>query len=246
MKHIFHIHTNRCKHASEEADEEYVKTALALGGGKISFTDHSPFPGNPFGNRMNIEQLPEYIDSLKILQEKYQDKIKIEIGLEVEFLPSMIPFDKELHEKGLAPLIIGQHFYQHTDGAYSFNDDKEFNKENEHLGCCKAIIEGIKTGLFSVVAHPDRIFRRCKKWTQEMADISKELISTAAQNGVTLEKNMASYETLLEKSNYIYWRKEFWDLVDDYNQASENPVKTIVGLDAHSTADIMQRAKYEM
>ena len=54
MKHIFHIHTSRCKHASDESDEEYVKTALTLGAETITFTDHSPFLGNPFGNRMDI------------------------------------------------------------------------------------------------------------------------------------------------------------------------------------------------
>ena len=244
MKHIFHIHTKRCKHASDENDEDYVKTALALEADAITFTDHSPFPDNPFGNRMDFEQLPEYINSLKTLQKKYQNKITVEYGLEVEFLPSKMSFYEELHKAGLFPLIIGQHFYEHPDGTYSFSDDKEFNKENEYLGCCKAMIKAIQTGFFSVAVHPDRVFRRCKNWTQEMTDISAELISTAAQNGVTLEQNMASYEKLLEKSNFIYWRKEFWDLVESYNQNARIPVKTIIGLDAHSTEDIIKRANY--
>lgn len=34
MKHIFHVHTYRCKHASEELDEEYIKTALSFGAKK--------------------------------------------------------------------------------------------------------------------------------------------------------------------------------------------------------------------
>ena len=241
MKHIFHVHTYRCKHASDETDEEYVKTALRLKADKITFTDHSPFPGNPFGNRMDIEQLSEYIESLKLLKEKYQHKINIEYGLEVEYLPSMVTFYEELKTVGLSQLIIGQHFYQHTDGTYSFADDKDYNMTNEHLGCCKAMIDGIKSGLFTVVAHPDRVFRRCKTWTQEMTDISKELISKAAYNNVILEKNMASYEKLLEKSNYTYWRKDFWDLVDAYNQTHKKTVKTIVGLDAHSTEDMVRR-----
>ena len=117
MKHIFHVHTYRCKHASEELDEEYIKTALSFGAEKITFTDHCPFPENPFGNRMDMEQLSEYIDSLNHLKEKYQEQIKIEIGLEVEFLPSMIKFYEELKHLNLNPLIIGQHFYQHPDGS---------------------------------------------------------------------------------------------------------------------------------
>ena len=63
-KELFHIHTHRCKHASSEADVEYVEKAIELGARKIVFTDHAPFPDNPFGNRMDIEELPEYIDCL--------------------------------------------------------------------------------------------------------------------------------------------------------------------------------------
>ncbi len=241
MKHIFHVHTYRCKHASEELDEEYIKMALSFGAEKITFTDHCPFPENPFKNRMDMEQLSEYIDSLNHLKEKYQEQIKIEIGLEVEFLPSMIKFYEELKHLNLNPLIIGQHFYQHPDGSFSFDDE---DKSDEFIGCCNAMIEGMKTGLFNVVAHPDRFFRRCKKWTSEMTDISNELIATAAQNNIILEKNLSSYEKLIEKSHYIYWRKEFWDLVDQYNHDESNPVKTIVGFDAHSAEQMVKRMDY--
>ena len=62
---LFHVHTYRCKHASNEIDEEYVLKAIQMKATDIYFTDHAPFPGNPFGNRMNIEQLDEYISSIE-------------------------------------------------------------------------------------------------------------------------------------------------------------------------------------
>ena len=65
MQHVFHVHTARCKHGSDESDEAFVKTAVAFGASKITFTDHSPFPGDSFKNRMDMRQLPEYIESLK-------------------------------------------------------------------------------------------------------------------------------------------------------------------------------------
>ena len=49
MKHIFYVHTFRCKHGSDESDD-YIRTALFLGAEKITFTDHCPFPGNPSCN----------------------------------------------------------------------------------------------------------------------------------------------------------------------------------------------------
>ena len=50
MKHIFHVHTFRCKHGSDESDEDYIRTALSLGAEKITFTDHCTYPRNPFKN----------------------------------------------------------------------------------------------------------------------------------------------------------------------------------------------------
>ena len=82
----FHIHTKRCGHASGE-DREYIEKAIELGAPRIVFTDHAPFPGNPFRNRMIVEELPEYMETFRRLKEEYAGKIEIMIGLECEYLP---------------------------------------------------------------------------------------------------------------------------------------------------------------
>ena len=51
-RYLFHVHTFRCKHAEMVPDEEYIKKSIDLGATDIWFTDHAPFPGNPFGGRM--------------------------------------------------------------------------------------------------------------------------------------------------------------------------------------------------
>lgn len=237
--HLFHIHTYRCKHASEELDEDYVKTAISLGATSITFTDHTPFPFNPLGNRMDIEELDEYISSLKSLKEKYSNQIDIKIGLEVEYLPEFLSYYKELKSKGLI-LVLGQHFYCHEDGEFSFTDDREYNKKNEHKGCGKAIIEGIKTGLFDVVVHPDRIFRRLKTWNTDTENVAKSIISVASENSVSFEINLSSYKNFIEKKDKTYWKNEFWDLVKNSNL----PTKLILGLDAHSTEEMKNRICY--
>jgi len=236
---LFHIHTKRCNHASEELDEDYVKTAIYLGATSITFTDHAPFPFNPFGSRMDIEELDEYISSLNSLKEKYSDKIDIKIGLEVEYLPEFLNYYKELKSKGLI-LVLGQHFYCHEDGEFSFTDDSEFKNKNEHKGCAKAIIEGMKTGFFDVVVHPDRIFRRIKTWNTDAQNVAKSIISVASENSVSLEINLSSYENFIKKKNKTYWKNEFWNLVKNSNL----PIKLILGLDAHSTEEMKNRVNY--
>lgn len=52
--------------------------------------------------------------------------------------------------------------------------------------------DGIDTGLFDVVAHPDRAFRRQKTWTAEMDACSNQLIERALKLNVKLEKNYSS------------------------------------------------------
>mgnify|MGYP003469900210 FL=1 len=86
---LYHVHTWRCRHAFDGVyDEDVVKRALEIGATSIYFTDHGPFPGDPFGNRMRYDQLDEYLWTLDELRRRYKDDIKIYIGLEIEYLKS--------------------------------------------------------------------------------------------------------------------------------------------------------------
>ena len=219
MKELFHIHTFRCGHAEQVSDEDYIRKAIDMQAKRIVFTDHAPFPNNPFGNRMTYEELDEYIASLHNLKEKYSKIIEVQIGLEIEYLPSYSEYYQELHNRReLDLLMLGQHFYEMRDGTWSFSYKRL--PEHDVEGCVRAIIEGIQTGVFSVVAHPDRSFRIMEHWNTKCDKLSKEIISTARQYEVLLEQNFSSQ---LRKNCY---RKEFWNLVPTEN-------KVIQGIDAH-------------
>lgn len=199
---IFHIHTWRCKHASEEADFRYVEKAMELGADRIVFTDHGPFPGNPFEKRMDIEQLPEYIQTMRQLKREYAAGIEVLVGLEIEYLPSFHKFYQELFEaKELDLLMIGQHFYENPDGSWSHSNK---DKSEEYKGKCVAIVQGIETGFFDVVAHPDRCFSRRKVWDEEMQQAAEAVIAAAIKNQVTLERNYSSM-----RRERQYW-EDFW------------------------------------
>ncbi len=219
----FHIHTWRCKHAEDIDDSAYVVKALELGVSRIVFTDHAPFPGDPFGNRMDISQLSEYTESMRKLKDEFLGRIEVLTGLEIEFLPSFIDYYYELKDNpGLDLLILGQHFYEHATGEYSFMDD---DKSGEYIGLCEAMIRGIETGLFDVVAHPDRAFRRRKHFEEEEERISEELIHAASEHGVCLEINYSSVHRKRQ-----FW-PEFWKLIPSQDL-------TIYGLDAHSIEEL--------
>ena len=224
-KEIFHVHTWRCKHASEHKDHEYVEKAMDLGASRIVFTDHCPFPGNPFRSRMDIEQLGEYISSLSQLKKEYGSKIDIKIGLETEYLPSFHNYYFELVKiEEIDLLVLGQHMFEYEDGSWSFEDD---DKAEEYVGLFNAIIKGIKTGFFDVVVHPDRSFRRCKEWSLEMERMAIKIVKEAREHNVLLERN---YSSMRHKRHY--W-KQFWN-----REAIEN---SIYGYDAHSIEEISRK-----
>ncbi len=225
---VFHVHTYRCGHAGNNPDRAYVEKAIELGAERIVFTDHAPFPGNPFGNRMDIEQLPEYAGSMKALKEEYKNRIEVLAGLEAEYLPSFIDYLHELkNDHGLDLLILGQHFYEHEPGNYSFSDE---DKSDEFLGLCDAMIRGIRTHLFDVVAHPDRAFRRRKIFAKEEISAARALIREALYEGVFLEVNYSSVHR-----KHQFW-PEFWNLLETRDLM-------IYGLDAHSVEELEEGMK---
>lgn len=116
---IFHVHTYRCQHTGEEREEEYVKNATELGATKLIFTDHAPFPENPFRFRMSMKELSEYIIVLRNLKEKYAEVLEIKIGLEVEFVPIYMDYYHRLLEQwNVDILLLGEHFSLLSDGRY--------------------------------------------------------------------------------------------------------------------------------
>ena len=234
MEDFFHVHTRRCKHGSEESDETLVKKAISLGAKRITFTDHVPFPENPFGNRMDFEELEDYLDSLEKLKKLYATQIDIKIGFEVEYLPKYFDYFWFLKNHPKVDLLIcGQHMAQYEDTFTCFLESEKKN-EIEHRLCVEAMIEGIKSGLFDVVAHPDRCFKRQKEWTEELTKLSNRLFSVASEYGVSLEINISSYTK--QKKNVF--RKDFWLLLEEFNKTAKKKVQTVFALDSHSTEEM--------
>ena len=220
----FHVHTYRCGHAENISDEAYIQKAIEIGADSIWFADHAPFPGDPFGSRMKYDQLDEYLDTLTGLKKKYGNYVHV--GLETEYFPS---FDKEGYYKKLRDdkriefLLLGQHMAEDpVSGEYTFSWSKERLEQEEFIALGHAICHGIDSGYFDFIAHPDRIYRHCRKWTLTMVEVGNKIIAKAQICKIPLELNMSS----LAVKDY-YWPR-FWQMVSN----------RIIGLDAHSIQDL--------
>jgi histidinol-phosphatase (PHP family) len=154
----YHTHTIRCHHA-EGTEREYIESAIAQGLQILGFSDHTPQPfpeGFRSSIRMDMSEREDYTSTLVKLREEYKDRIQILIGYEVEYSKKYFPtLLKLLKEYPLDYLIQGQHHAPNeVDGFYAgFETDSE-----EDLNCyVDTTIEGMETGCFLYLAHPDLI-----------------------------------------------------------------------------------------
>ena len=218
----YHTHTARCLHASG-TEREYIETAISRGLTELGFSDHCPmpFPGEyRSGHRMTVEEFPDHIADLLALREEYRDRIKIRIGLEVEYYPAVFPDLIRL----IAPypveyLILGQHFLgnEYDDRLpCSAPTDSE-----ERLAAYVAqVTEALSTGAFTYLAHPD-VFNFTGEDIIYRKHMSK-LIMEAKKRHIPLEYNLLG----LNHGRH-YPSHRFWSLVAEYGE----PV--VIGCDAH-------------
>lgn len=155
----YHTHTWRCHHASG-TEKEYVETAVKGGLKILGFSDHTPYPfpkGVDTHAKMGMDELEGYVDTVLGLRDEYKDDIEIHLGLEVEYLPPY--FDELVRFAEQFPIeyfIMGQHYLNvepdiHFVGS-PFGDGMEEAHLKKYVDLC---IEGLKTGKFTYLAHPD-------------------------------------------------------------------------------------------
>jgi len=191
MDYNYHAHTARCGHARDE-DEAYIRRAIDCGVRSMGFSDHIPFrfpDGHESTYRIPVDQVGNYFASLRALREKYKDQIDLKIGFEMEYYP--LHFDAMLANArawGAEYLILGQHFIgnEHPGGFYvALESDGRTDQLEEYVTC---VVEGMHTGVFTYVAHPD-LFH----FKGDMADYEREMrkICVASrQTGIPLEINL--------------------------------------------------------
>ncbi len=234
MEYNYHTHTKRCGHASGE-DEEYILRAIEGGIKYMGFSDHAPFlfpEGIESGYRVQMKDVPEYFKTLGELRKKYKDKIDIKIGFEMECYPSHFELMLEnARNIGAEYLILGQHFagdelpccHSSTKGT----EDPELIRS--YVDC---VVRGMKSGVFSYVAHPDIInfFGDENIYLEEMT----RLCNTAIEANTPVEINFLGI-----RDSRRYPNMKFWEL------AGKLGVPVTFGCDAHAPKDAFDEKSLE-
>lgn len=217
----YHTHTKRCYHASGE-DREYVEAAIKAGLKVLGFSDHCPwvFPDDFIsGMRMPPSEVEGYFSSLEALKKEYQHDIQIYIGFEAEYIPELIEAqDNLLKQYPLDYLILGQHFLEPEyrspyTGMPTYQEEVLKNYVD-------SVIEGMKSGRYRYLAHPDLIYFRGKTeiYDKHMTRLCREMKKIDA----VLEFNILGFA---DRRNYP--SKRFLKIAKEVGNTY------LLGIDAH-------------
>lgn len=240
MKKVnYHTHTYRCMHAYG-SDEEYVQAAIKAGIKVLGFSDHTPWSyGSNFvaHMRMHKDDFHEYYTSIKALKEKYRDQIEIKIGLECEYFKRYMPWLIQLCKQyELDYIILGNHYYLSDEfrvyfGSVCYDDEYLVKYVDE-------IIEGLKTGYFTYLAHPDLFMRGRNKFDEFAKKQSLRLLRACKELNIPIEYNLEGARVGYEYNQPSYPHPKFWDL------ASEVGNDVIIGYDAHNPRSLLEDRYY--
>lgn len=230
MKVNLHTHTYRCGHAHGE-DREYIENAIKNGIEVLGFSDHAPFVFPPDGyespHRVPMALARDYIDSLTALREEYKGRIEIKIGFEMEYYPAY--FDQMLKiakEVGAEYIIMGEHYLRNElPERINVMSSRHKNTPEDIRDYVDAVCEGISTGMFTYVAHPDMVLYdiNAPLYASEM----RRVCEAAKKYGTPLEINLQGIKLDRQYPNDVFWKI-----------AGEVGCGTVTGTDAHSPSRV--------
>ena len=232
QKFNYHTHTRRCGHANNNmSDEDFVKEFIKKGFTKIAFTDHCPEKeeiDHRTTMRMKDSEKNEYLESIKSLKEKYKDKIEIETGFEVEYLPGQEENLFELKNE-TDKLILGQHFIYDDKNELKFFRKHDFTNE-DILKYAEYIKMAIEKNIPNIIAHPDLYMLSRNNFGEAEEQVARIICSTAEKYGIPVEINLSDPVMYIrkQKEKVEYPCKEFWKIASEYKN-----LKVLYGIDAH-------------
>lgn len=248
----YHTHTYRCGHADMDYfEEDYIKDYINAGFKKIAFTDHVPYEvglETRKNVRMNYSEKDEYLNKIDELKIKYQDKIEIQKGFEVEYSDFHKDYLLKL-KKDVDKIILGQHYIVKDNSEVKIFKVDTVCDDSDVMDYYKTIEKAVKIGLPNIIAHPDFYLKSRKEFNKTDEKVANLIGSLSEKYDIPLELNVHnifcntyykdripnedSFEKQLERtSKVIYPNKKFWSILSNYK------IRVLFGIDVHYKREI--------
>ena len=231
MKANYHTHHYLCNHAKGNT-EDYVKEAIKIGLKELGMSDHAPNTRvKDRGVRMKPSEFELYLNDIEEAQRKYEGKIKILKGVEVEYFYDRDEYYEFLRKK-VDYLIHGQHYISMTkrmDNLISGFGLKTVEQINRYASYLE---DAIESGYFDILAHPDLYMNNYPEFDKYAKIVAHRICKSAKKHDTILEYNANGYRRggIKTENRFLpnYPRLEFWKIVKEYG------CRTIFGSDAHN------------
>lgn len=238
QKNIFHIHDHCCHH-SQNTLNKIIHYSLIHGYKKLYFTEHCYCNVDCVlqTRRPTITEIKNLKSLIAFYNKKYANKLHIYFGYEIEFNKQNQWYYEQLIRDPYADfLIFGNHFYgdifkMHYPLPLVMNCTKSINRLLEYK---TNQIAGMKSGLFSWIAHPDIFLNSYQKWDKNAIELSLSIIQCAYKYNLILGFNVNFPSPFNSKNKWHYPVKQFWNLVSKTN------VKVLIESDSHDMHTIKQ------
>ena len=196
MKKDYHIHAQVLPNPA--GAESFVQTAIERGFGEICITDHMPLSISTAGDRIPHGMVKEYCRQVGELAKKYEDRITVRTGIEIDYHPTLISEIEAVLGEGTFDYVLG------SSHLHIFKD-RYFNPPVSRKEFANAVLENValaaESGYFDVIPHMD-MYRWVFTWSgnrpsliddgfseQEMVPAIDAALHAIHQNGVRLEIN---------------------------------------------------------
>lgn len=219
MKSSYHTHTRWCRHAKGNI-EDYIREAIRLELDLFAICDHV-FDDNSFGPRASWSEYDAYLSDVKNAENKYGKDIRLIRSIEAEYYPDAMNKYREMKERDdFSVWILGQH--ESSDRMIDF-----FEYDEDLDGMMKRytedVIEGLETGFFDILAHPDLLMMFYREPTPYFLECMDRIFMTCEKMNVAVEINANGI-----RGNKCYPNLEAFELSKKYN------IRYIVSSDAHN------------
>jgi len=193
MRVDLHNHTTLCNHA-EGSMEEYIQKAIELGIDIYGFSEHAPMRDFEDGYRLVLEKKEFYENSVLELQKKYQDKIQITLGYEVDYMNGDYILD-EIKNANVDYLIGSVHYLDKWgfDNPEFIGVYKSKNIDTIWEEYFEAVKAMAKTGYFNIVGHLDLIKVFNYLPSKDIKSIAIESLKQIKKSNMAIEINCSGF-----------------------------------------------------
>lgn len=231
----YHLHTYLCRHASGKLTD-YVEKAMAFKLSEIGFSDHCPWPdGYDMRNRMASCEIELYRKEIRKLQDRYDSRIKIRYGLEVDWVPGKMAEVFRNTDREDLDYTIGSIHY--TD-SFPFDNPETIEVWKKNQTTDKVwerywdlAMEMASSGRFNILGHFDipKKFGYFHSDMEKMIKKAEDVLCEAGKKNMAIEINTSG---LRKPVHEIYPSPRILKL------AKKHGLMLTLGSDAHAPEEV--------